>query len=197
MVTALILAAGESNRTRPIMKQLYPVHNTTLIDLVVKKLAATRVSKIRVVLGFNWREVCRAIECDVIGKELEIVVNEDYAGGMMSSIRRGLTDKDSYLIFPVDHPLVRVETIDMLINAAARHGTSRSSVIAPVFRGKRGHPVLIPESMFEDLIEFDGPSMRDFIHARGVEEVEVDDEGVVMNFNTVEQLQKLNKLLGD
>lgn len=195
MVTALVLAAGESKRSQPVMKQLYPVQGTALIDFVVKKLAATRVDRIRVVLGYNREEVRRAIRREAISKELEVVVNEEPERGMLSSIRRGLTDEDSYLIFPVDHPLVQVETMDMLIRAAERQ--SAPAVIVPVFGGRRGHPVLIPKSMFEDLRDFNGGSLADFIHARNVQAVEVDDAGVVTNFNTLEQLQKLDKLSGD
>lgn len=195
MITALVLAAGESRRSQPVMKQLYPVQGTTLIDFVVKRLAAARVSRIRVVLGYNWEEVQRAIRREAISKELEIVVNEEPERGMLSSIRRGLTDEDSYLIFPVDHPLIRVETMDLLIRAAERQ--SAPAVVVPVFGGRRGHPVLIPKSMFEDLKGFNGRNLADFIHARDAEEVDVDDEGVVTNFNTLEQLQKLDKLSGD
>lgn len=192
MVTALVLAAGESSRTRPFMKQLYPVQNTTLIDFVIKKLVTSRVERVRVVLGFKWDEVNRAIKSPV-----DIVVNKEYERGMLSSIKCGLVDKDAYLIFPVDHPLVRVSTINALINALEHQDPSFPQVIVPVFKGKRGHPVLMPESMFDDLKDFDGSDLRDFIHKRGTEEVNVDDEGVVMNFNSAEQLQKLNKLLGD
>lgn len=45
MVIALLLAAGESKRTLPIMKQLYPVHGTVLVDLATKKLLATKDRK--------------------------------------------------------------------------------------------------------------------------------------------------------
>jgi len=187
MVTALVLAAGESKRTQPIMKQLYPVHGTVLVDLVIKKLLATKVDKIRVILGHNWEEVQRAIK-----ESVGIVVNTEYEKGMLSSIKCGLKEKDSYLIFPVDHPLVKVETIDMLIETLER---KKSSVIIPVFKGKRGHPVIIPQNMFDELKNFEGRDLREFIHSKVTEEVSVEDEGIVMNFNTTELLQKLDKLL--
>jgi len=57
--------------------------------------------------------------------------------------------------------------------------------------------VLIPESMFTELKRFEGVSLSDFIHSKRVREVSVEDEGIIMNFNTPEQLQKLNKLLSD
>ncbi|MDY6985918.1 MAG: nucleotidyltransferase family protein [Candidatus Thermoplasmatota archaeon] len=187
MVIALLLAAGESKRTLPIMKQLYPVHGTVLVDLATKKLLATKVDKIRVILGHNWKEVQRAIK-----ENVEMVVNTEYEKEMLSSIKCGLKEKDSYLIFPVDHPLVKVETIDMLIEALERE---KNHVIVPVFKGKRGHPVIIPQNMFDELKNFEGRDLNEFIHTKITEEVSVEDEGIVMNFNTIERLQKLDKLL--
>jgi len=49
--------------------------------------------------------------------------------------------------------------------------------------------VLIPESMFTELKRFEGVSLSDFIHSKRVREVSVEDEGIIMNFNTPEQLQ--------
>jgi CTP:molybdopterin cytidylyltransferase MocA len=187
MVIALLLAAGESKRTRPLMKQLYPVCGTTLVDFVVKKIFAGGAKKVRVVLGCESEAVRRSIREDV-----DIVINSNYVEGMLSSIKCGLVEEDAYLIFPVDYPLVRPDTIRRIIDS-----DRDDEVIVPVIAGNRGHPVLMPESMFAELKRFEGVSLRDFIHSKRVREVSVEDEGIVMNFNTPEQLQKLNKLISD
>jgi len=182
MITALVLAAGESKRTAPFLKPLMPMGGKTVIEVILEKLKKSSVDLTLVVLGHE----AGRIEASIKGTEVGIVLNREYREGMLSSVKLGVTFEDSdFLIFPVDHPLVEVKTIDLLI-----YNRDENRIVVPTYRGKRGHPILIPSPLAEELIRFRGRTLRDFVHERQIKEVEVDDEGVIINLNTPEDFRK-------
>src|SRR5205823_495990 len=96
---------------------------------------------------------------------LHIVENPDYAQGMSTSLHAGiqalmeLTDEpgqnsvDGALILLGDQPLMTATIIDQLITARQ---TTRSSIITPLYGGKRGQPVLFAADLFAELLEVGG-----------------------------------------
>src|SRR5205085_8061892 len=87
--------------------------------------------------------------------------NIGYMKGMSTSMRLGLEflisidippgspSPDSALIMLGDQPLIPSQVIDMLIQA--RHTTGKR-IIAPLYDGKRGSPVLFEASLFPELL---------------------------------------------
>ncbi|MGD1146788.1 MAG: NTP transferase domain-containing protein [Thermoanaerobaculaceae bacterium] len=90
---------------------------------------------------------------------------------------------DRVVVFPVDHPLVRAETVRTL----AATGTVAA---IPVHRGKRGHPVMLARAVAEQVVAgaLPGPTLREVLHAVGTVDVAVDDPGVTANCNMPEAL---------
>ena len=80
---------------------------------------------------------------------------------------------------PVDHPLIRPETVRAL--AAVGVGA-----VIPSFNGKHGHPICIDREVVTSIVcgDFNGPTMREILKAVGAGDLEVDDPGVVANCNT-------------
>ena len=87
------------------------------------------------------------------------------------------------VILPVDHPLVAPATVRALLA-----GHTRAAV--PRYRGKRGHPVALERTIatMVALGKHPGPTLRDVLHAAGIDDVEVDDPGVGANCNTPDAL---------
>lgn len=108
---------------------------------------------------------------------------------MLASLRHGLTRLLAspgwrvVVVLPVDHPLVRPETVRALTAAA-------TPTAVPVYRGKRGHPVALTRQFAERLLsgELAAATLRDAMKIAGRHDVEVDDPGVASNCNTPEQL---------
>ncbi len=108
---------------------------------------------------------------------------------MFESIRTGLGPLlaqpgwDAVLVLPVDHPLVRPETVRALAGAGA-------AAAIPSFRGKHGHPVAIAREVAARIAsgELPGPTLREVLRAVGTVVVEVDDAGITANCNTPEAL---------
>ena len=90
---------------------------------------------------------------------------------------------DAVVVLPVDHPLVRAETVRALA------ATGADGAI-PVYRGKHGHPVMLVRAVAEQVVAgaLPGPTLREVLHAVGTVDVAVDDPGVTANCNTPEAL---------
>ena len=113
---------------------------------------------------------------------------------MFGSLRVGLgrlVDTPSWrvvAVLPVDHPLVRPETITMM---AAVVGPAA----IPSFNGKHGHPICLSRMVAESVARGDvaGPTLRDVLRAVKALSVPVDDPGVVANCNTPAALSEALK----
>jgi molybdenum cofactor cytidylyltransferase len=88
---------------------------------------------------------------------VRVVVNPDHAEGMASSLRAGVRaapgEAEAYLLALADMPGVRSGLIAALIRFAE---TTPRSIVAPVCRGRRGHPVLFRASLRERLLSLTG-----------------------------------------
>ena len=119
-----------------------------------------------------------------------VVENLAPGEGPITSLRLVLTLLDSTVAglayLPVDHPMVRPETVSALLQAAR---TTNAFLTVPMVGDKRGHPALFSASLFSELSD---PSLeggaRTIVH-RHLEkatQVQVDDPGVLMDIDTPE-----------
>jgi molybdenum cofactor cytidylyltransferase len=139
VIWAVILAAGESRRMgRP--KLVLPYGEGTIIETVVRNALSSRADRTVVVLGANRKEIVEKIA----GFDVDRVVNARYREGMFTSVQRGLSALPASVRAAVfmlaDQPDVPALAVDSLIEAYLREGRG---IVLPVFRGKRGHPLLI------------------------------------------------------
>lgn len=86
-------------------------------------------------------------------------------------------------LLPVDHPLIRPETIAALAR-------SDSSAAIPNHLGKHGHPVVIDRATAEMIAsgKASGPTLREVLREVGAVDLKVDDPGAVANCNTPDAL---------
>ena len=132
--------------------------------------------------------------CVVVPPGLERMVahgvsNPDPTAGMLSSVQCGLRafreELDAVLVWPVDHPLVRHETVIAMVAAFRNSG---APIVVPFHDGRRGHPTLFAASVFSELLAAD-PSRgaRGVVHAHEDRiELAVADRGVIVDIDTPE-----------
>jgi molybdenum cofactor cytidylyltransferase len=112
------------------------------------------------------------------------------ARGMGASLAFGVAnaaDAGGCLVALADMPFVKPATVAALADAL-RAG---STVVVPVFRGRRGHPVGFARSLFPELVLLDGEAgARSTVaeHAAQVTLVECDDDGTVRDVDAPEDL---------
>ncbi|NLI76916.1 MAG: nucleotidyltransferase family protein [Candidatus Riflebacteria bacterium] len=126
------------------------------------------------------------------------VVNPRPEDGPLSSIRLALDllpPGRSFLLWPVDHPLVQPSTLAALV-AAARHDPG--ALVVPSFEQRRGHPVVFPGWAAAELRQApleEGARWVFQRHPERIVHVTVDDRWVRFNLNTPEALAEAERLL--
>ncbi len=187
-VAAVVLAAGGSSRFGS-PKQLLPWKGKTLLEHVVDTALASSVQETVVVLG-HQAERGRAVVAD---RPIRVVVNEDWDSGQSSSVRAGVRaltgGYQACLFLLVDQPNVTSRLIDDVLT---RYRRTLAPLVAPVHGSQRGNPVLFGKTLFPELLEAQGDEGgRQVIarHEREVETVEVRDQSLFLDIDTVEEYE--------
>lgn len=189
MITAIILAAGESRRMgQP--KMLLPWGRTTVLQTVISTFQAAGVADVLVVTGAARRQVE-----DLVGRSAQTVFNPEYAQGeMLSSIQSGLAEKaresSAALIGLGDQPQVQVQTIQRLRQA---YKETAATLIVPSHQNHRGHPWLVGQQHWEEILAMRSPqTMRDFfkLHSRQIRYVDIDNPSILADLDTPDDYLK-------
>ncbi len=134
----------------------------------------------------------------VRGPSVNIVFNTNTESDMAESLRTALraVEKSStgILISLADQPLVSFETLKIFV---ARHNREPDRILIPQYGTKKGHPVLLPKNLLEDI--FTGGILRDIIkkYSERVSLVPVADEGVILDVDTMEDYRKILMKIGN
>ena len=140
IVSAILLAAGESRRMGELNKLELPVNGVPLLRRTAETLLASNLKEIVVVLGHQAEKVREILE----GLPLHIVENEAYREGQMTSVYKGLLSLskvcDGVMICLSDQPLLEVDDVNVLIEAFGQR--SHGSILVPTFKGQRGNPIV-------------------------------------------------------
>ena len=87
MITAILLAAGESKRIPNENKLLKKFRGKPLINHILKPLIKSKVNKIIIVLGYEHIKIKKLI---LQSKKITLIINKNYKNGISSSIKLGL-----------------------------------------------------------------------------------------------------------
>jgi molybdenum cofactor cytidylyltransferase len=189
-VTAVILAAGKGKRMGET-KQLLPWGDTTVLGQTIRNLQQTAVYDLLVITGHE------AAAVNKIAQEagVKTLHNPDYAAGeMLSSLQTAVhqlpANITAVLAMLADQPMVESTTIDLLLEA---YWQGHSDLIAPVFGGRRGNPVLIGRDYFAELLALppgDAPRTLLRRHADELHLVEVPTDSILRDLDKPEQYER-------
>ena len=192
-IAGLLLAAGQSRRMGGHNKLLADVGGVPMVRRTVSNLLASGAGPVIVVTGHQAAETTRVLH----GLDVRFVHNPEYAAGLSTSLRTGLAevpgDADGVVICLGDMPRVTPGTIDRLI--AAYDPVEGRAICVPTWQGKRGNPVLWDRQFFKDMAELAGDvGARHLIGTHGelVVEVEMKDEGVIIDVDTPDALARVS-----
>jgi len=189
-VSAVVLAAGRSTRMGGPNKLLAELNGKKLVRIVTEQALASKARDVIVVTGHQAELVEKALE----GLKVTFIRNPDFAGGLASSVKAGISavpaHADAAVICLGDMPMISAGLIDHLIEAFA---PDRGNLIAvPVSDGRRGNPVLWSRRFFNELMTLDGDiGARHLIarHNEAVAEVPVEGNGAFLDIDTPQALE--------
>ncbi|OUW19760.1 MAG: hypothetical protein CBD18_00290 [Opitutales bacterium TMED158] len=184
-MAAIILAAGQSRRMGAVNKLLLDVNGVPMIRGVVETLMRDEIEPVVVVTGHEYEQVEACLE----GIPVQFAFNPRYEEGMGASIAVGIRSlaagrHSGVLVCVGDLPNLNSSVVAKLVNAFQAERGQR--IVAPVFKGKRGHPVLFPIGYSEKLKQLRGDvGARDLLRqdAQLVVELETEDDGVTRDWD--------------
>jgi molybdenum cofactor cytidylyltransferase len=187
-VTAVILAAGEGKRMRQT-KQLLPWGQTTVLAQTIGNVKNTAVHHHLLISGHEADK----IEAIAAAEGVSTIHNPQYATGeMLSSLQTAIPHLSpqtaAILVMLGDQPMVAPEAIDRLLVAFWQ---GQGEIVAPVFEGKRGNPVLIGRSHFAALLALPpGDAPRTLLQQHPVYLVEMATDSVLRDLDKPEQYDR-------
>ena len=175
----LVLAGGAGQRYGTPKALAVLPDRRSFLDACVALLAEAGAAPILVTLPSDVAELSDAVftSCHLSAPGL----------AMFDSLRLGLTRLceapgwERVVVLPVDHPLVRAESVRALAAVEA-------PAALPLFAGRHGHPVLLARATAARIVtgELPGPTLRTVLRTVGAVDVPVTDPGVRANCNTPE-----------
>ena len=184
---ALIVAAGMSKRMGEF-KPMLSIGSISIAQRVIATLQQSGVSKIVMVTGYN----ATALERHLSGNGVIFLRNDHYeTTQMFDSVRIGLRylkgKCDRVLFTPVDVPLFTAGTVKAILDSGA-------ALACPMCEGKQGHPILIAESLIQEILLDCGEQGLKGAMDRCSEplvRIDVEDPGTIRDADTPEDYASL------
>jgi len=176
----IILVAGPSHHL-PFPKPLAMFGGKTALAIAIENCAG--LERPLLVLGCDAPRVRRAVP-----RAAQVVWNRGWRRGQISSLRRALKQipvDAAFLIYPVDHPLLKRKTIQQFVRAFRTREESQEIVI-PRHGSLYGHPAIVSGKLRREF--FKSKTARDVIYRlpSRVRVIEVQTRAIFTYFDTLE-----------
>jgi molybdenum cofactor cytidylyltransferase len=188
-ISAIILAAGDSERINFPKPYLLFNSRTTFMEKLVKEYHKFGCKEIIVVLNEKY------FDEDFIGKLIKaynsvFVINQHPESGKIYSLKLGtalLTNENFCFIQNIDNPFTNLTLLNDLNEYKTPEGYS-----VPIFKEKGGHPILISSSVISGIKKAKSKdfNLRIFLNKYQRNEVRVRNEKTTANINTLNDYRK-------
>ena len=164
MIKAILLAAGQSKRMKSENKLIKLYKNKPLINYSLNVLKKSKVNKIIIVLGYQYKEVKKIIKKN---NKIIFTYNKNYKKGMASSIKTGLkkiskNDK-GFIIAHSDMPFVKQSDLNKICRSI---NSNKFLVHALKYKNKLGNPVGFDISLIKKFKNIKGQLGAKFVVKR-------------------------------
>jgi molybdenum cofactor cytidylyltransferase len=152
MVTAIVLAAGSSQRMGDVNKLLLKYKNKTIIETTIENIITAKLNKVIVVTGYETEKIKAVIE----HLPVDIIYNSTYEKGMTTSIQAGIEHAkeggymiclaDMFMISPEEYVLMK-KTFEKSFRLNAKY------IYVPRYKEKKGNPVIFSPYYKDAILE--------------------------------------------
>lgn len=187
MISAILLAAGEGRRFGGDKLLAISHRGEPLAVASLRVLKAAGLEVTAVVRGGDSR-LARLLEREGAG----LLFSPEASRGMGHSLAQGVADSadaQGWIIALADMPYIRPSSVIALCEALHRG----RPLVAPAYRGRRGHPVGFARRYRHELLRLCGDlGARPILqrHAQDLHLIPVDDPGVLRDIDRREDLRR-------
>ena len=195
MISAILLAAGESSRMKGENKLSKKIDGIPIIKYAVKNILGSSVDEIIIVLGHEKSIIENIIDKN---KKIKFIYNENYKNGMSSSIKKGLNNinkkSEAFFICLGDMPNVNQNIYNKLIKSRYNYNKKFSSeqkkeIVVPTFEEKNGNPILFSKFMTKQILNINGDvGAKEILklNKKKILYVPIRNSGITLDFDTEE-----------
>ena len=183
MVSAILLAAGQSKRMNGENKLTKEIQGIPVIKLSVKNILASSIDELIVVLGYQKEIIEKIIDKN---EKVKFVFNKNFENGMTFSIKTGLNHlsekTEAFFICLGDMPMVNKKIYNHLISYR-----KKKDIIVPTYNNIQVNPVLFSKSMRPSIMTINGDIGAKKILELNIGKmlkVKIDDVNITRDFNT-------------
>ena len=193
MKTGAIILAAKRGKQDSTFLPLLELDHVSVIRRVILALKRAGISPITVITG----EEADQVEKEISGLQTICLYSPQYETlSMFDQICTGLNYMedlcDSVFILPAKYPILLSQTLETMLSEDA-------PCVRPVFEGHRGHPILLREELFSEILTYTGENglrgaLRQPSIAARTAEVSVSDSGIILSADTVDSdTERFNK----
>ena len=139
MISAILLAAGQSKRLLKENKITKIYNKKPLINYALNSLIKSKVNKIFIVVGYEKNKVKKNTTKN---KKIKFIFNKNYKKGMSTSIKCGLNKiskkNKGFIIVQSDMPFIKTKHINKICRSILK---KKHLVHALKFRKRVGNPI--------------------------------------------------------
>ena len=188
MISAILLAAGQSKRMKGENKLTKKINGVPLINLSILNILESSIEELIIVTGYQ-NEILESI----INKDnkIKIFFNNHYKSGMASSIKVGVSNlskkSKAFFICLGDMPYVNRKIYEQLI----KHANDKE-IIIPTYNAKQGNPVLFSIKMKNKIMSVEGDSGAKELLKKYKDKIfklPIDDSSILTNLNTMDSFK--------
>jgi Uncharacterized MobA-related protein len=188
MKTGAIIAAAGIPANIPEYNPTVMMGDTSVIKKIIITLQKSDVEPIVVVTGYKAEILEKhAARMGVIFLRNENFMQSDMFHAVCTGLNYLKDECEQVFVIPADIPSFSSTSLDLLSGGTA-------SAVCPVFHGKPGHPILLRSDLFYEILSYKGSNgLWGAVTSGGhvVEYIDVDDEGVLLELGSEEDLERL------
>lgn len=189
-IAGIVLAAGRSSRMGA-NKLLESVNGKPMVRAAVEAAVHGNLSPVIVVTGHEPNKVASMLG----GLDTVFAHNPNFAAGLSTSLAAGIAAVpeawEAACVLLADMPGVTADHVKRLV--AAFDPGAHAAICVPVYKGRRGNPVLFAQRFFPAMMSLQGDvGARRIVkeNAAAVREVEMPDAGVLADVDTPDALNR-------
>ena len=193
--TVIVLAAGQASRFTGVGHKLAQALDGSddsglVLSVTLRNAIASRLP----VLVVTSAALAPLAYQQVAARDV-IILPPLRSRGLGDSIAAGVSaraDASGWVMLPADMPRVHAATLQQVGLALQTHAVAYAQ-----YRGRRGHPVGFSAELFSELVALTGDEgARRLVARYPAQAIEVDDPGVLIDIDTVQDLAALRTVQG-